>query len=914
MKKDYPDYCELTFKAEGGYLPTVLRPHWPGGVSGVTIGPGYDMGHRSAASIKADLKAANVPDADVDKLAESAGLTGSAAGDWVDGDGKDVAKLTNEMSMAIFNYVYPTYVERTKGIVKDWGGDWDTYPQPMKEVLVDLTYRGDLAKKHKPHLSPSVTSGDYRAFRAAISDHTYWQDNTNLPDMKNGGPNLRITDRSAWLPESPAGATGSACFPVDTGAGTKVTAESVAALYKHTEVDHKGGYFPLGSNTVWHGGVHLRVKKGTPVLAAFDGRIVAARLSDAPDEAQGHYGDRNFVLLEHEVAGSTLNKMIPVGKLIGFVVTTQATNMRDQASTSGAVVAQLVARDELDLVEEKYVEAGGLRWAHVKVKSAADAPKVGKQGFVAVKDAWYLARRESAPGGKLDDAKIYKFYSLSMHLRGEALDAGNKALAGVKWLLAPPPAPPPAYTGSIAESVGEGGKNRTDDVRAVQQRLTEHGHYKGAVNGTCDAPTIAAIKAFQGTYSRSPDGRVDPGGKTWKELCKPPSKAAAPAFEPALVSALRTGDVVKLDKRVAAGDVLWTSGEYGSPGHRAELIHWEVFSEDNLMPGFTPVEDTDDDFNMDIARIKDLIQQERGFWESDDILTLDEIVDFYARQPNARALRAYACKFLNEWAVDLDKAIPAMMDANRFTTYGLKERMAPHLWWKEAAGKQVPLPASAKCWHYNPIAFAAARAKIPPAQSEAAGAAAESTPAATDHVYAQREGQRVPHFAQTDSKWGSRTLGSDKTISAAGCAICSVAMILKYYGRDVTPETLDQHLDDNSGYSGDSVNWGVAFAYNEGTLKLTDKGKVTSGFKDVLDKRIADNKPTLARVRYGTSTSGYNHFVVISGRHKDGQYIMNDPGSESGNGAASLVDDNLIEKTTRKTGYTLVQLDLWDPA
>ena len=53
--------------------------------------------------------------------------------------------------------------------------------------------------------------------------------------------------------------------------------------------------------------------------------------------------------------------------------------------------------------------------------------------------------------------------------------------------------------------------------------------------------------------------------------------------------------------------------------------------------------------------------------------------------------------------------------------------------------------------------------------------------------------------------------------------------------------------------------------------------------------------------------------MVIVGRHKDGHYIMNDPATSAGNGASDPSKDNLIEKTSRKGGYTLVQLDLIDP-
>ena len=45
-------------------------------------------------------------------------------------------------------------------------------------------------------------------------------------------------------------------------------------------------------------------------------------------------------------------------------------------------------------------------------------------------------------------------------------------------------------------------------------------------------------------------------------------------------------------------------------------------------------------------------------------LTLDEIVRFYTKHPSAKLLRNYACKFISEWAINLDIAIPKMLDAN----------------------------------------------------------------------------------------------------------------------------------------------------------------------------------------------------------------------------------------------------------
>jgi len=75
-----------------------------------------------------------------------------------------------------------------------------------------------------------------------------------------------------------------------------------------------------------------------------------------------------------------------------------------------------------------------------------------------------------------------------------------------------------AATRTIAASVGAGGANRPDDVRVVQALLTARGIDPGPVDGTVGPATIAAIKAFQRRFATWPDGRVDPGGRTLREL------------------------------------------------------------------------------------------------------------------------------------------------------------------------------------------------------------------------------------------------------------------------------------------------------------------------------------------------------------------------------------------------------------
>lgn len=73
---------------------------------------------------------------------------------------------------------------------------------------------------------------------------------------------------------------------------------------------------------------------------------------------------------------------------------------------------------------------------------------------------------------------------------------------------------------ALSASVGQGGVNRADDVRRVQQLLYARGHtgVGSPPSGACDAATIAAIRDYQSGYLRNPDGVVDAGGRTWRLL------------------------------------------------------------------------------------------------------------------------------------------------------------------------------------------------------------------------------------------------------------------------------------------------------------------------------------------------------------------------------------------------------------
>jgi peptidoglycan hydrolase-like protein with peptidoglycan-binding domain len=100
----------------------------------------------------------------------------------------------------------------------------------------------------------------------------------------------------------------------------------------------------------------------------------------------------------------------------------------------------------------------------------------------------------------------------------------------------------------ITNSVGAGGVNRPEDVKTVQALLNAALPEAGLdIDGHAGPLTIAAIKQFQSTLIRTPDGRVDPEGRTLNELNIAAGKRASKTY-------VWTGDAEKwpYDQKLAS--------------------------------------------------------------------------------------------------------------------------------------------------------------------------------------------------------------------------------------------------------------------------------------------------------------------------------------------------------------------------
>ena len=95
---------------------------------------------------------------------------------------------------------------------------------------------------------------------------------------------------------------------------------------------------------------------------------------------------------------------------------------------------------------------------------------------------------------------------------------------------------------AIGASVGKGGDNTLADVIVVQHLLndwlSDTGQTLLPTTGNCGPLTIAAITAFQTRVlgATKPDGRIDPGGRTWNALSSRSAPTQTPAPAPAALS------------------------------------------------------------------------------------------------------------------------------------------------------------------------------------------------------------------------------------------------------------------------------------------------------------------------------------------------------------------------------------------
>ncbi|TQV74217.1 LysM peptidoglycan-binding domain-containing protein [Exilibacterium tricleocarpae] len=182
---------QLTFDAEGLETPGRFfsrRPHVPSASSGVTIGRGYDMKERSAEEIVEDLTVAGVAPGQAQKFAQCRGLQGARAEQCLRENNYTRLTITPRQQQRLFDITYAELmgdVVRISGkpdVVAKYGEtDWQQLHPLLRDVVVDLRYRGDYTGATRERVQPVMVQNNLTELNELMADRDYWVETRGVP-------------------------------------------------------------------------------------------------------------------------------------------------------------------------------------------------------------------------------------------------------------------------------------------------------------------------------------------------------------------------------------------------------------------------------------------------------------------------------------------------------------------------------------------------------------------------------------------------------------------------------------------------------------------------------------------------------------------------------------------------------------
>lgn len=182
-----PTIGTVTWEAEGqeGGRFHSRKLHVPSASSGLTLGRGYDMKTKTKGQVRADFMVAGIDKTKTEVLVNAVTLQGNRADQFiVDNDLLDF-EITPLAQLKLFEISYEleaSEVRRISGksdVVNLYGQlDWDTTHQAIKDILVDLKFRGDYTGAARRFIQAPAVNNNLVEFRDLIRDRGRWQ---NVP-------------------------------------------------------------------------------------------------------------------------------------------------------------------------------------------------------------------------------------------------------------------------------------------------------------------------------------------------------------------------------------------------------------------------------------------------------------------------------------------------------------------------------------------------------------------------------------------------------------------------------------------------------------------------------------------------------------------------------------------------------------
>ncbi|BAZ50404.1 hypothetical protein NIES4103_30200 [Nostoc sp. NIES-4103] len=177
---------QLTFDVEGqeGGKYHSRKAHWSGGVSGVTIGRGYDLGQHTKEQIIQDLKTAGLSENDAKTYAELQGLKGEDARKKLEELKDKLPEITPEQQKNLFDIIWTNQykevqrISNKEDVVKAYGQvDFSKLDPAIRDLAVDLKYRGDYNSATRSKVQELMSKNDLQGLLKLMSDKNFWQNN-----------------------------------------------------------------------------------------------------------------------------------------------------------------------------------------------------------------------------------------------------------------------------------------------------------------------------------------------------------------------------------------------------------------------------------------------------------------------------------------------------------------------------------------------------------------------------------------------------------------------------------------------------------------------------------------------------------------------------------------------------------------
>jgi hypothetical protein len=146
------------------------------------------MGQRESSDARDDLVTAGVSDEVAMRLSGAAGLIGVSAIAYILDNRLDALEITPAQQRELFGRVYAELeadVIRICGkvdVVQRYGRtDWHNLHPKIRDVVVDLRYRGDYTPTTRRRVQPLIVANDLDGMRKLMAESAYWCSTHGVP-------------------------------------------------------------------------------------------------------------------------------------------------------------------------------------------------------------------------------------------------------------------------------------------------------------------------------------------------------------------------------------------------------------------------------------------------------------------------------------------------------------------------------------------------------------------------------------------------------------------------------------------------------------------------------------------------------------------------------------------------------------